>query len=59
MSKKRILFVAMHYPNRAPGQRFRFEQYFSYLEKIYSVFNNKSIVNLTMGKTPILKYLNK
>ena len=33
MSKKRILFVAMHYPNRAPGQRFRFEQYFSYLEK--------------------------
>ncbi len=33
MSKKRILFVAMHYPNRAPGQRFRFEQYFSYLEQ--------------------------
>ena len=39
--------------------RFNSEGYFSYLEKIYNVFNNKSIVNLTMGKTPILKYLNK
>ena len=26
MSKK-ILFVAAHYPNRSPGQRYRFEQY--------------------------------
>lgn len=31
-AKKKILFVAMHYPDRAPGQRFRFEQYFKYLE---------------------------
>ena len=29
---KKILFVAMHYPDRAPGQRFRFEHYFSFLE---------------------------
>lgn len=28
----RILFVAPHRANRAPSQRFRFEQYFSYLE---------------------------
>lgn len=30
---KKILFVASHRPGRAPGQRFRFEQYFSYLEQ--------------------------
>ncbi|HET6991752.1 MAG TPA: glycosyltransferase family 4 protein, partial [Bacteroidia bacterium] len=31
MKKKRILFIASHRPGRAPGQRFRFEQYFSFL----------------------------
>lgn len=30
---KRVLFVASHRKDRAPNQRFRFEQYFSYLEK--------------------------
>jgi glycosyltransferase involved in cell wall biosynthesis len=30
---KRILFIASHRKNRAPNQRFRFEQYFDYLEK--------------------------
>ncbi|MBU0489556.1 MAG: glycosyltransferase family 4 protein [Bacteroidetes bacterium] len=30
---KEILFVASHRIDRAPGQRFRFEQYFQYLEK--------------------------
>jgi len=30
---KRILFIASHRKDRAPNQRFRFEQYFSYLEK--------------------------
>src|SRR5690349_6254273 len=30
---KKILFIASHRPDRAPGQRFRFEQYFSFLEK--------------------------
>ncbi|MBP8823382.1 MAG: glycosyltransferase family 4 protein [Flavobacteriales bacterium] len=29
----RILFIASHRPDRAPGQRFRFEQYFEYLER--------------------------
>lgn len=33
MKKKRILFIASHRPGRAPGQRFRFEQYFSFLEQ--------------------------
>ncbi len=28
----RILFIAQHRPDRSPGQRFRFEQYFSHLE---------------------------
>ncbi len=28
---KRILFIATHRKDRAPGQRFRFEQYFDYL----------------------------
>lgn len=30
---KKILFIAAHRKNRAPGQRFRFEQYYDYLEK--------------------------
>jgi glycosyltransferase involved in cell wall biosynthesis len=29
----RILFIASHRPGRAPGQRFRFEQYMEYLEQ--------------------------
>jgi|694.fasta_scaffold70759_2 glycosyltransferase involved in cell wall biosynthesis len=33
MAVKRVLFIASHRPDRAPGQRFRFEQYFSYLEE--------------------------
>jgi glycosyltransferase involved in cell wall biosynthesis len=32
MKKSRILFIAPHRPDRSPGQRFRFEQYLSYLE---------------------------
>ena len=30
---KRVLFIASHRINRAPGQRFRFEQYFTFLSK--------------------------
>lgn len=30
---KRILFVAMHRPDRSPSQRFRFEQYIDYLRE--------------------------
>jgi glycosyltransferase involved in cell wall biosynthesis len=29
----RILFIASHRPDRAPGQRFRFEQYFEHLRR--------------------------
>ncbi len=29
----RILFIASHRPDRAPGQRFRFEQYFGHLQR--------------------------
>ena len=29
----RVLFIAAHRPNRSPSQRFRFEQYFSYLHQ--------------------------
>ncbi|WLE98252.1 MAG: glycosyltransferase family 4 protein [Candidatus Electrothrix communis] len=32
LKKNKILFIASHRPNRSPGQRFRFEQYFGYLE---------------------------
>jgi glycosyltransferase involved in cell wall biosynthesis len=31
MKKRKILFLASHRPGRAPGQRFRFEQYFDFL----------------------------
>jgi glycosyltransferase involved in cell wall biosynthesis len=30
--RKHLLFVVAHRPDRSPGQRFRFEQYLSYLE---------------------------
>lgn len=29
----RVLFIASHRPNRSPSQRYRFEQYFNFLEK--------------------------
>ena len=29
---KRVLFIAHHRKDRSPSQRFRFEQYFQYLE---------------------------
>ena len=29
----RVLFIASHRPNRSPSQRYRFEQYFDFLEK--------------------------
>lgn len=32
ISMKKVLFVAAHRPNRSPSQRFRFEQYISFLE---------------------------
>lgn len=32
MKRKKILFIAAHRPDRAPGQRFRFEQYFDFLQ---------------------------
>ncbi|MBI4929240.1 MAG: glycosyltransferase family 4 protein [Bacteroidetes bacterium] len=31
--RKKILFIASHRKDRAPGQRFRFEQYFDYLNQ--------------------------
>ncbi|MDB5282308.1 MAG: glycosyl transferase group 1 [Bacteroidota bacterium] len=31
--KRRVLYVAMHRPNRSPSQRFRFEQYLGYLQQ--------------------------
>lgn len=33
MSRKKILFVAAHRPERSPSQRFRFEQYLDYLKQ--------------------------
>lgn len=33
LKTKRILFIAAHRKDRSPSQRFRFEQYFSFLEK--------------------------
>ncbi len=32
MNKKRVLFIGMHRLDRSPSQRYRFEQYFSFLE---------------------------
>lgn len=30
---KKVLFIAAHRPNRSPSQRFRFEQYFAFLQQ--------------------------
>src|SRR5258705_4812843 len=30
---KKVLFICLHRPDRSPGQRFRFEQYLSYLNQ--------------------------
>jgi glycosyltransferase involved in cell wall biosynthesis len=30
---KKVLFICLHRPDRSPGQRFRFEQYLTYLSK--------------------------
>lgn len=35
------------------------DKYFNYLESVTDAFNNNSIVNLTMSKTPILKVISK
>ncbi len=32
-SPKKVLFLALHRPDRSPSQRYRFEQYLSYLEQ--------------------------
>jgi glycosyltransferase involved in cell wall biosynthesis len=31
--RKKVLFICLHRPDRSPGQRFRFEQYLSYLDE--------------------------
>src|SRR6476620_10755399 len=33
MKKKNVLILCLHRPDRSPSQRFRFEQYLSYLEQ--------------------------
>jgi glycosyltransferase involved in cell wall biosynthesis len=33
VKRKKILFIAAHRPDRAPGQRFRFEQYLDFLQQ--------------------------
>ena len=33
MKSKKILFPAIHRPDRSPSQRYRFEQYIPYLEE--------------------------
>jgi hypothetical protein len=30
---KKVLFICLHRPDRSPGQRFRFEQYLTYLNQ--------------------------
>jgi len=32
-SSKKVLFLALHRPNRSPSQRYRFEQYLTYLDE--------------------------
>jgi glycosyltransferase involved in cell wall biosynthesis len=45
MRMKKILFIAHHRIDRAPGQRYRFEQYFSYLEGNGVVCDLKNIIS--------------
>ena len=45
MRMKKILFIAHHRIDRAPGQRYRFEQYFSYLGDNGVVCDLKNIIS--------------
>ena len=45
MRMKKILFIAHHRLDRAPGQRYRFEQYFSYLEDNGVICDLKNIIS--------------
>lgn len=42
---KKILFIAPHRPNRAPSQRFRFEQYLAYLKENGFTYNFSYLVS--------------
>jgi glycosyltransferase involved in cell wall biosynthesis len=50
MSKKDILFFGMHRPDRSPSQRYRIEQYFSFLEKNDVSFDYDYILDENMDK---------
>ena len=45
MRMKKVLFIAHHRLDRAPGQRYRFEQYFSYLEDNGVICDLKNIIS--------------
>jgi len=57
---KKVLFIAPHRPNRAPSQRFRFEQYLSFLENegycpTFSFLLSEKQDKMFYGKGNILK----
>jgi glycosyltransferase involved in cell wall biosynthesis len=45
VQKKRILFLVLHRPNRSPSQRYRFEQYLSFLEEHGFEFEFSYLIN--------------
>jgi glycosyltransferase involved in cell wall biosynthesis len=45
MEKKKVLILCLHRPGRSPSQRFRFEQYLSYLEEHGYYFDFSYLLN--------------
>jgi len=43
--KKKVLIICLHRENRSPGQRFRYEQYISFLEKQGYHFDRSILLN--------------
>jgi hypothetical protein len=55
--KNNVFFNIGQHCNNRFYCKYTQDNYFSYLEAVNDAFNNKSIVNLTMGKTPFLKVI--
>lgn len=56
--KNTLINIGQHCNNKFYC-KYTSNKYFSYLESVSDAFNNNSIVNLTMGKKPFLKVINK
>ena len=55
--RKKILFIASHRQDRAPGQRFRFEQYLNFLKANGFDWEFSYLISEKDKRLPLLKDL--